>query len=1177
MDSNLSKHFGSVRSAHSYDRHVSSSHHTSSSFVTINQKRSWRPSSSLFQPVLDQMANPAPLALAAANPFLRLFVERNVDGGGFTMSDYQVTPNVPRHAACDCSGGGGGGDEVSDCATVDYSGPSRGTSGMVVEEDGVVEAWCDEGCDDASFRDDGSEQRLGASASGARVIPLHISGIGSPHGLSQLSNHCYPAVGVSRVVPSTTQSVSLSLKANAAAGADARDRGCLRECWQGAALELSLCVSITCKSDAALHFATLGAWWLSRYYGVSLRLHHIHPSQLQAFKAVQRALFLKDIHLESCVISEELLQCVSTSPNLLSLSIISCAASQQMTLRCIDSILRKGSETRPGGFHDTHGPQTGGTGAWANWGASESHSPAHGTPTDTARESTNWYLSGVRSLGSLKGLRCLHVLHTPLHESFLEALTTCTSLECLVLHRCRGVRSLEPLQRLKHLQSLSLHGLSVTDADLLSLTGCPQLRQLVLDECRQVKDLSFLVLLRESLERLLIPRTLLSNANMRHIAVCDKLVELHAQSLRQLTDVGALKELTALRVLNLTDNLLTDDGCKALQDMTSLQRLSLASCRCITSLAAVVSASGRWAQRLVSLDLSQTNVTDAGVRYVQQCPDLRFLNLSDCGELTQLYWLQKMSALRWLHLGGTRVSDAETNRYLPCARSLRFLNLRGCATVRSLAFAGKLPQLEYLCLESTGVADSELANLGRCYRLRYLSLRSCSDIRDLSSLCALPALLELNVSMTAVTGGPLSTSSGGSDGRRTPHGSSTLLSSTSSPTSARSASPSSSVGSLAPASPSATAAFRFPVLQLLHLNGCSRVARLEELPRFYPQLRAVYADRIAVMSPRGVGIGFTGMEERRRVGPSSRSRGLLHHVRSVSVNVDKSDGESSAEVNKSAMHIDQVLQQYVPQPPLAPRPRTAHVVASRPQPRPVRSPCGSEPTTKMQLVSVYRAGESARVLRLVLRRSSVTDCMLDQLCHTFTSVCCLDLTKCTELQCLAGVERLFALKELTLSQSSVDNGGVRAISACESLEVLRLTECRDITDIGCLGGLRRLRVLCVARTQLTNQGLAGISQCTSLQYLNCAECRYLSDVNALSSLKRLIELHLERTDVVDAGIRGVLRCSALQRVYLTRCQRLTTMGDWHAFLPQLEVLDVYGTSIPTRVAGQGQQFACNVM
>ncbi|CAC9552174.1 conserved hypothetical protein [Leishmania infantum JPCM5] len=1208
MDSDLSKTFGSVRSAHAYDQRVSSTRQASSSFVNINQKRSWRPTSSLFQPILDYMSS-APFALAAANPFLRLFVERNAEGGGFSMRDYQVTPILLGQSRCGCDSAGGadaltregitpivngglfgGCDALGDSPAAAYSGACLGTSGLVVEEDGVMEAWCGKPCDDEKIHDDDSGPRSGASARVPRVIPLYISGVDAPQGLSPLSNHCYPYVGVNRVAPSTTQAVSLSLKSSSAAAADMRDRMCLWECGRSTALEMSLCVCITCKSGAALHLLTLGAWWLSRYYGVSLRLHHVHPAQLAAFKAAQRALSPKEIQLENCVISEDLLQCISTCSDLLSLSIISCSASQQVTLRCIDSILRKGNEMRPVDFSDAHGTTlngyaSGGMGRHdMRQGFRRSRNnnnglSANNAPTDPGREVTNWYLSGVRSLGSLKQLRCLHILHTPLHETFLQALTTCSSLECILLHRCRGVRSLEPLRRLEHLQSLSLHGLSVTDTDLLSLTGCTQLRQLVLDECRQITDLSFLANLRGTLERLLMPRTLLSNANMQHIGLCDKLVELHLQSLRQLTDIGVLKDLTALRVLNLSDNLVTDEGCSALHCMPSLQRLNLASCRCITSLAAAFTASGRCMHRLLSLDVSHTNISDAGVLCVQECTDLRYLNLCGCSELRRLSWLQKMSSLRWLNLGGTRVTDEETKRYLPCTRNLRFLSLSGCSSVRSLFFAVKLPQLEYLNLESTSVADSELACLCHCRKLRYLSLESCADIRDVSPLCALPALLELNISLTAVgasTGGALSTTSGGSDGRSTPHGSSTLISSTSSAASARSTSPLSSISSASPVSPSIGAS-RFPVVQVLHLNGCSRMTRLEELSRCYPQLRVLYADRISVMPPRGVGIGFTGMDERRRLGTTPRHRGLLQHTHSVGVSTDEPNSEGPPGANKSVAHIHQALQQYLPQPPAGPRPRTPHAVASRHHSYHRVSSCGNEPRTRSRTVSLRFPGEAARVLRLVLRRSSVTDAMLEQLCVTFACVSCLDLTRCTEVQCLSGLENLYALRELTLTQSSVDNDGVRVVSACETLEVLRLTECRGVSDVNSLGGLRKLRVLCVARTQVTNQGLEGIGQCLALQYLNCAECRYLSDVNALSSLKHLIELHLERTDVVDAGICGVMRCSALQRVYFTRCQRLTTMGDVRTLWPQLEVLDVYGTSIPTRVAGQGQQFACAVI
>ncbi|KAG5490639.1 hypothetical protein JKF63_00760 [Porcisia hertigi] len=1207
MDSSLSKHVDSVRSAHSYDRQVSNSNRTLSSFVVMNEKRSWRPSSSLFHPILTFMPNPAPLALAAANPFLRLFVERNMEGGGFVMCDYQVTPVTLEQNPCGCEDVGeadalardtnryglngglfGGVDPFGDRASFEHSGVCSGTSGLVVEEDGPVDTWASEEENDESAHEYRSDPPLSQSVGASCVIPLYIKGMGASQGLSPLSNHCYPFVGVNRVAPSATQMVSRSFKPNATTAADLRDRDCLWECWQSTALEMSLCVSVTCKSNASLHFATLGAWWLSRYYGISLRLHHMHPAQLTAFKAVQRELLLKEICLENCVISEDLLQCISACSNLLSLSIISCSASQPVTLRCIDSILCKGSEIRSAGLSDApHSPPLDGD---ANGGAGREDGvrrgfdtsrsnefPARGKSLHDLREVTNLYVSGVRPLGSLTQLRCLHILHTPLHDSFLQALTTCTSLECLILHRCRGVRSLEPLQRLGNLQSLSLHGLSVTDTDLLPLTGCTRLRQLVLDECRQITDLSFLAKLRGTLERLRMPRTQLSNANMQHIGLCDKLVELHLQSIRQLTDVDALKNLTALRVLNLSDNLVTDEGCSALHCMPSLQRLNLASCRCIKSLTAGLSTYGRWTHRLLSLDLSQTNITDAGMQCVQQCADLRYLNLSGCKSLKRLSWLQKMSFLRWLHLGGTRVTDDETNRYLSLARNLRFLSLGGCSSVRSLIFAGNLPQLEYLNLESTGVSDSELSCLCRCGKLRYLSLRSCVDIRDISPLSLLPALVELNVSLTALgssAGDTLSTTPDGSDGQGSAPGSPTFVCSAPSRVSKESSSPLSSLTS-GPSGSLGIGASCFAVLQVLHLNGCSRVTRLEGLERTFPELRVLYANRISLISTRIAGMGFAGTLRRGSTGSTAQKRGLPQLTRSVSVNVGVAKGESLHPANKSATHLDQVLQQYVPQPPATPRPRTAHEGVSDPFHR-SRSR-GSKPTAKDRSEVLRSSGKTVRVLRLVLRRSSVSDAILEQICVTFACVSCLDLTRCTQLQCLPGLERLYALRELTLTQSSVDNDGVRAVSACETLEVLRLTECRNVTDVNCIGRLRRLRVLCVAGTQLTNQGLEGVGQCFALQYLNCAECRYLSDVNVLSSLKHLVELHLERTDVVDTGISGILRCSALQRVYFTRCQRLTTVGDVRAFLPQLEVLDVYGTSIPTRVAGQGQQFACLVM
>ncbi|KPA81550.1 hypothetical protein ABB37_03894 [Leptomonas pyrrhocoris] len=1227
MDSTLSKDLGSTRSVHSYDRHISSQR-TSSSFVTINEKRSWRPPPYIFQPVLDYMPNSAPLALAAANPFLRLYVERNENNGGFLLDGYQVTPFSTEMGRSAWDGGGGrggaagvrneGGEawgpdpfeadgDVGACGPGVYNGPYKGTSGLVVEEDEVGNGWAGE--DERSVCEEPYTPLTSTDGSGGgngvHLAPFYIHGFEPLQGVSPFSSHHYPSVGVDRVVPVSTQAVSLSMKSNAPFAADVRDRGCLQECWLGAAAELSLCVSIVCKSDAALHFATLGAWWLSRYYGVSLRLHHMHPAQLPAFKKVQQSLFIKELQFEYCVFSEDFLQCISTSVDLLSLSIISCSTSQEVTLRCIDSILRKsGSESKGGalahtrertsplryGIPPTPGDHTSGS-QENNAGSSATTAAA-----EFRREVTNWYLSGVRSLGSLRRLRCLHILHTPLHETFLQAITTCTSLECLMLHRCRGVRSLEPLQRLSQLQSLSLHGLSIADVDVLSLGALPALRQLVLDECRNITDLSFLAPLRHTLEKLFVPRTLLSNVNMQHIGLLDKLVELDVHSLRQLTELDALKELTSLRVLNARDNLITNHGCAMLSCMPSLQRLDLASCRCLTSLAAVIGPSSRWAQRLLSLNLSQTAITDEGLRGIAECTELRYLNLSQCSAVQELSFLHKMSSLRWLHLGSTSVTEAETDRHLPSASALRLLSLCCCAKITSLKFSAKLPLLEYLDVESTGVTDEQLVHLSRCRKLRFLSLQRCSAITRLDSLSAVRSLLELNAAMTAVgsrAGRQGSLHAGDGEGHRAARSASSsltslyaitpptisglspplLFSTTSAPSS-----PNTPSEATAPTPPTAVAdTLCFPSVQVLHLNGCSRVARLEGIIKNFPQLRVLYADRISIAAHRSnVGVGFIVAEAQRRA--------------RLNVNIEGDAGDDEAGENgggrgqhngpgatKSVSRLDEVLQQYVPQPPATPRPRTAHAVGARPYPPHQRgASCGAD-AALVARVSGDAVGDSARVLRLVLRRSSPNDAMFAHLCAHFTSVTSLDLSKCVGIQSLPGIGKLYALRELFLAQSSVDNDGVRAASACVSLEVLRLSECRNVTDVNCLAVLRKLRALSIERVQVTNHGFEGIGDCRSLQFLSCAECRYLSDVNTLGRLQRLTELHLELTDVRDAGIRGLLKCTALQRVYFTRCQRLTTVGEMRAVLPQLEVLDVYGTSIPTRVAGQGQQFACALM
>ena len=108
---------------------------------------------------------------------------------------------------------------------------------------------------------------------------------------------------------------------------------------------------------------------------------------------------------------------------------------------------------------------------------------------------------------------------------------------------------------------------------------------------------------------------------------------------------------------------------------------------------------GRWKNDLLSLDLSRTPVTDAGLELLKGLPRLQILDL-DQTSVTDvgLAHLKESSPLQRLYLSGTKVTDAG----LP--------HLKG------------LTQLRTLHLANTKVSDAGLTHLQGLTQLRYLSL-----------------------------------------------------------------------------------------------------------------------------------------------------------------------------------------------------------------------------------------------------------------------------------------------------------------------------------------------------------------------------------------------------------------------------------------------------------------------
>ncbi len=105
--------------------------------------------------------------------------------------------------------------------------------------------------------------------------------------------------------------------------------------------------------------------------------------------------------------------------------------------------------------------------------------------------------------------------------------------------------------------------------------------------------------------------------------------------------------LPNVRVLDVTDSAVTDDGLRNLRELISLNELHLGGTR-ITD-AGLVHLKGL--TQLSSLDVGRTRITDAGLVYLKRFPQLLSLDLADTGVTDAgLAYLSGLSRLRRLTL-----------------------------------------------------------------------------------------------------------------------------------------------------------------------------------------------------------------------------------------------------------------------------------------------------------------------------------------------------------------------------------------------------------------------------------------------------------------------------------------------------------------------------------------------
>jgi hypothetical protein len=261
---------------------------------------------------------------------------------------------------------------------------------------------------------------------------------------------------------------------------------------------------------------------------------------------------------------------------------------------------------------------------------------------------TDDQLASLARLGTLPGLRSLGLsfLHQ-LSDVGLVHLRGFTSLETLSLSQCAQLSDagFAHLGCLDRLRSLSLDETQISDEGLAILQGFPLLEELNLGQCKRITDRGL--------------------ANLRCVTGLRKLLLINCPGV---TDVGVdqLRELTELRILDLSQTAVTDRGLAALHGLTRLEALYLAGLE---------------------------GVTESGLSQLTSLVELRKLFLGNCRGVRSVAPLLRMQQLEVLGLDGTPITDEDLNQLARHTR-LQTLDVRRCQAVTTAgveAFRAALP------------------------------------------------------------------------------------------------------------------------------------------------------------------------------------------------------------------------------------------------------------------------------------------------------------------------------------------------------------------------------------------------------------------------------------------------------------------------------------------------------
>jgi WD40 repeat protein len=279
---------------------------------------------------------------------------------------------------------------------------------------------------------------------------------------------------------------------------------------------------------------------------------------------------------------------------------------------------------------------------------------------------------GSQALPRIGGLTHLNIRSASIDDVTLAGIAHCQNLEILRLGNATiSNDGLRLLGQLLKLQFLELRSPNVTDEGVRFLRQLPELKHLALRAKGLTDEASTYLAELRGLVRLSLTPGSFTDRGLEGLMRMELLESLEiAES--EISDAGFGKLLAkeGLERLTVSNSLITGEGLFSLEDSGSLTNLTLSGCPVSDrGLEAIVQR----LPQLKILGLSQTEITDEGLRHLSQLEDLYQISLyktkvTDAG----LQHLGTLDRLAYLTLTDTEVSD-EGLRHLTGLERLRYV------------------------------------------------------------------------------------------------------------------------------------------------------------------------------------------------------------------------------------------------------------------------------------------------------------------------------------------------------------------------------------------------------------------------------------------------------------------------------------------------------------------------